>query len=106
MNAADIKRQILESSDHTGIRKNLVSGEAGLNSNDIIEMGTALEQLTKTKGWYYIEAYILKNANLITQLFEPDDPIRKGASRALVMLMQYVEQTIRAKNDLMREQNA
>ena len=106
MNAADIKRQILESSEHTGIRKNLVSGEAGLDSNDIIEMGNALEQMTKTKGWYYIEAYILKNANLITQLFEPDDPIRKGASRALVMLMQYVEQTIRAKNELLRKQDA
>lgn len=106
MNAADIKRQILESSEHTGIRKQLVSGDAGLNSNDIIEMGNALESMTKTKGWYYVEAYVLKHANLITQLFEPEDPIRKGGSQALVLLIQYVEQTIRAKNDLLKEQNA
>ena len=51
MNPADIKREILQSSDSTGIRKKLVSGESGLNSDDIVEMGIALENLTQQKGW-------------------------------------------------------
>lgn len=105
MNASEFKRQILEQSDATGIRKRLVSGEAGINSDDIIDMGTALEQTTKTKGWFYIEAYILKNSNLVSMLFGPDDPVKKGEARALVSLMQYVNQTILAKNDILAKLN-
>lgn len=105
MNSADIKRTILESSDSTGIRKKLVSGETGLNSDDIIEMGTALENMTQQKGWAYISAYILKNSNLLGLLFGPDDPIAKGKAQALVQLDQWIQQTILAKNEILKKAN-
>lgn len=105
MNSADLKREILMSSDKTGIRKRLASGEAGLDSNDVIEMGMALEGMTTQKGWSYVEAYILKNSNPVGLLFAADDPILRGKAQALVLLMQWVNQTILAKNDLLAQQN-
>lgn len=106
MNSADIKREILRSSDKTGIRKRLVSGEAGLDSNDIIEIGVAFKSLVQHKGWSYVEAYILKNANPVGLLFGADDPLLRGKAQALILLMQYVQQTILAAEDLLAKENA
>jgi hypothetical protein len=106
MNSADIKREILQSSGNTGIRKRLVSGESGLDSNDIIEMGGALESLVKHKGWSYVESYILKNSNPVGLLFADVDLAARGKAQALILLMQWVQQTILAKNDLLEKQNA
>ncbi|MFA5340195.1 MAG: hypothetical protein WC332_00315 [Clostridia bacterium] len=105
MNPADMKREILQSSESTGIRKKLVSGETGLNSDDIIEMGNALETMTQSKGWSYVSAYIMKNSNLVSLLFGTDDPISKGKAQALVLLDQWVQQTILAKNEILKKQN-
>jgi len=105
MNSADIKRQILESSDVTGIRKKMQTPEFGLNNDEIVEMAYCFEEMVKTKGWVYIEAYILKNSNPVGLLFDDDNPIRKGEARALVKIMQYVDQVIKAKNDILRLQD-
>ncbi|MFA5385423.1 MAG: hypothetical protein WC364_12345 [Eubacteriales bacterium] len=105
MNPADIKREILQSSDSTGIRKKLVSGESGLNSDDIVEMGIALENLTQQKGWSYISAYIMKNSNLVGLLFGENDPIARGKAQALILLDQWIQQTILAKNEILKKQN-
>ena len=99
MEAAEIKRQILMDSDKTGTRKKIVSGESGLRSEDVIEMGKAFEQLVTTKGWTYIEAYILQQANPMSTLFGADAETLARA-RGLVLLMQHVDAVIRAKNDL------
>jgi hypothetical protein len=103
MDVAELKRQILINSEQTGIRKRVTS-QGGLDSNEIIEMGQALEEMAKTRGWAYIEAYILKNSDPIGLLFHEEDPVRKGESRALVKLMQYVDQIIKAKNDILKNE--
>jgi hypothetical protein len=102
LDPVQFKRQILAESERTGIRKKLIEGqqETGIGNDDILEMGAAFESLTKTKGWAYVEAYILKRANLVSMLFEDDNPARRGEARALVMLMQYVDQVMRARNEL------
>lgn len=105
MNSADLKRAILQASDSTGIRKRIASGEAGLNSDDIIEMGNALESMTRHNGWTYVEEYILKHSNPVGLLFSGDDPVAKGKAQALILLMQWVQQTILAKNDLMEKRD-
>jgi hypothetical protein len=99
-----MKREILALSDTTGIRKRIVSGESGLDSNDVIAMGTALENLTKQAGWSYVEAYILKNANPVGLIFAVADPVAQGKAQALILLIQWVQQTILAKNDLLERQ--
>lgn len=102
MDASDLKRQILIASETTGIRKKIVTGESGMRSEDVIEMGKAFEQLVATKGWTYIEAYILQQANPMATLFGADAETLARA-RGLVLLMQHVDAVIRAKNDLMKD---
>ena len=105
MNAADIKRQILESSDKTGIRKRVASNEAGLSTEDVIEMGAALEELVRSKGWSYVEEYILHRCNP-SVILESDDPNVRLTAKTLMYLMQWVNQMILAKNDFLRRANA
>lgn len=104
MNAADIKRQILEASEKTGIRKKISSGEAGMTSEDVIEAGDALERMTQTKGWNYVEAYILKRCDPAI-ILESDDVAVRVVGRTLMHLMQYVNEMIKAKNDILRVAN-
>ena len=99
MNVADIKRQILMESDKTGIRKKIVDGDAGLRNEDVIEMGGAFEQLVTTKGWAYVEQYILHQANPTTVLFSADEET-KARARGLILLMQHIDAVIRAKNEI------
>jgi hypothetical protein len=101
MNPADIKRQILMDSDKSGIRKRIQNqNESGLNDNDVLEIGLAFERMVETPGWTHIEAYLLKSANLVAMLYETD-LIRKGKAVACIELMQYVDQMIKARNDIM-----
>lgn len=102
MDPAELKRQIIMMSENSGIRKKM-KGSNGLNNDEVVEMGLALEEMVKTRGWAFIEAYILKNANPIGLLFEDDDPVKKGEARAFIRIIQYVDQTIRAKNEIIRD---
>ena len=105
MDASDLKRQILIASEQTGIRKKLVQGETGIRTEDVIEMGKAFEQMVATKGWNYVEAYILRQADPIATLFGKDEE-EKSRARGLLLLMQYVDASIRAKNDLEKKPDA
>ena len=90
-------------SDRLGLRRKINAGqyqESGLSNNEIMEMGGLFEGLTAHKGWPYLEAYILKHSDPISLLFGEDDPVRKGEAKGLIKLMQYVDQIIKAKNDL------
>jgi hypothetical protein len=108
MNPAELKRQILMDSDRTGIRKRVTTQpqDSGITQNDVLEIGEALEQMTNTKGWMYAEAYILKQADPMGFLFGEDDPIRKGKARGLVEFMQYIDQMIKARNEIIARTNA
>ena len=99
MNVSDVKRQILMESEKTGIRKKIVEGNAGLRNEDVIEMGIAFEQLVATKGWAYVEQYILQQANPTTVLFSTDEET-KARARGLILLMQHIDAVIRAKNEI------
>lgn len=107
MDSAQLKRMILEQSDSTGIRKRVLqnAGDVGLTNDDVIDIGKSLDDLTNLKGWAYIEAYIMKSANPLGLLFGQEDPIAKGKARGLIELMQYVDQMIKAKNELLKKAN-
>ena len=105
MNPADIKRQILMESDGSGIRKRIQNQtESGLTEGDILEMGGAFERMVETTGWMHLEAYLMKNANLVAMLYETD-PLRKGKAAAYVELMQYIDQIIKARKDILARRN-
>ena len=105
MNPVELKRQILEQSEKSGIRKKILAPDVGLNNEEVIEMGVALEGMTKGKGWGYVEAYILNHSNPVARLFEEYNAEKIAAAKALMLLMQYVDQVIKAKNELLEKAN-
>lgn len=105
MDSAQLKRMILDKSESSGIRKRMVSQESGISTDDIIEMGQAMENTVNTKGWSFIEAYLVRKCDPTSILFGPDDANMKGEARGAINLMQYIDQTIKAKNEILRKAN-
>jgi hypothetical protein len=110
MDSAEIKRMILAESESTGIRKRMVDNrekEGGLNTDDILDMGNAFDMMVKSKGWAFIEAYIINRANPVRMLMRNDvTESEKGSASALMGLMQYVKQVIDAKTAILEKVNA
>jgi len=109
ISAQEIKRQILMESDKSGIKKRALQNmdKGGVNEGDIIELGKRLENLTKQPGWYDIEAYMLKSMNLVGLAFaEGDSQILKGKTQAYIMVMQYVDQMIKLKDEILSRENS
>jgi len=105
LSAPDIKRQILLSSDKTGIKKKLLEQALrpeGKGDGEVIEMGHALEAITKMKGWIVIEEFMLRKMNIVGLLYGKNNDEDKGLARGYVELMQYIDQVIKAKDELLR----
>ena len=106
MDSAQLKRMILEKSESSGIRKKLVDmREAGLTENDVIEMGNAMEQTVSTKGWNFMEAYLIRKCDPTNFLFGVEDAMMRGEARGAINFMHYIDQTIKAKNEILRRAN-
>lgn len=107
--SADIKRQILADSekDRAKIRKRM---EAQLPNKDvegeILEIGAAFEPMVESKGWLHVETYMLRRMNLVGLAFNDtqEDGIQKGIARGYIELMQYVDQMMKARNELIAKQ--
>jgi len=107
MDSSEIKRQILMESEKTGTRDKLIKRyEGGVGMDDILAMGAAFENMVKTKGWAYIEAYIIGHANPVARLFDSSNSdLEKGKAQSLVLLLQHVDQVITARNQILATEN-
>lgn len=98
LSSAMIKRQMLMESDVTGIRKRIALEITDEQRGDYIKMGEAFEHLVQSEGWVYLEAYMMKYImNRI--LLDEKEEITKG----FINLMHYVDQIIRAKDDIKKK---
>ena len=107
--AEEIKRQILMRSDATRLKEKTLKNvdKGGLTEGDVIEMGQELERLTKQRGWSFIEAYMLRRMNLVGMLYDDsDDGMQKGVARGYVDLMQYIDQMVKAKDEILQRENS
>jgi len=107
ISSSEIKRQILMDSDRGEVRQQLKNSikNGGITEGEIIEMGQALEQTVKSKGWSFIEAYIFKRMNITGLVFGKDDPDQKGIAKGYILLMQYIDQVIKTFKSLTDERN-
>jgi hypothetical protein len=107
MDSAQLKRMILDQSETSNIRKKLVDMRTteGPSEGDIIEQGIAMEQTVATKGWAFIESYLLKKCDPTNILFGDGDADVRGEARCAIKIMHFIDQTIRAKNELLRKAN-
>ena len=101
LSSADIKRQILMNSDKSGIRTKIQQAleNQSMTEGEILESGNAFEAMTKTKGWILIEAFMLRRMDITGLIFtEGDNSAQKGIARGYMELMQYIDQTIKARD--------
>jgi len=108
--SADIKRQILADSekDRAEIRKKITVQLPNKDvEGEILEIGAAFEPLVQSKGWLHVETYMLRRMNLVGLAFNDtqDDGIQKGMARGYIELMQYVDQMIKARNELIAKES-
>ena len=95
LSSAGIKREILAQSDITGIRKKVGNEIQESQYEQYIEIGTAFEQLVQTKGWVFLEAYMMKF--VMGQILSQDN---SPNTAGFINLMHYIDQMILVKNDV------
>ena len=97
LSSAEIKRQILVSSDKGEIRKQIDTSlsNGGLTEGEVIEMAQEFETLVKSRGWIFIEAYMMKRMNITGLVFGDADADQKGIAKGYMLLMQYIDQIIK-----------
>lgn len=107
LDSAQLKRQILDKSESSGIRKKLLDMRTseGPSETNIIEQGSAMEQVTAMKGWIFMEQYLLRKCDPTNLLFGQDDPVARGEARGAINFMHFIDQTIKAKNQLLKRAN-
>jgi hypothetical protein len=93
--SASIKRQLLDNSDITGIRKKLSDTIKQDQYDKYVEIGNALELMTQTPGWGVLETYMM--GFVMKSL---DDDSHKELTKGFINLMRYTDQMIRFKNDI------
>ena len=102
LSSAEIKRQILMSSDKGEIRKQIKNSLAngGLSDGEVIERGQEFDRMVKSKGWVHVEEYMMNRMN-VTGLIFGDAPVdQKGVAKGYVLLMQYIHQIIKESKEL------
>jgi len=105
LSSAEIKRQVLMDGDTKTKRDEYRQKIQGIPEGEIIEMGNALEELTKTKGWIYAESYMIRRMNLVGLVFvDKDSAEAKGVARGFIEFMQWIQQTIQAKETILTKQ--
>ena len=106
LSSADIKREILMGSNKTDIRKQISNSieNGGLTEGEVMEMGREFENLVKSKGWIFVEAYMMKRMNITGLVFGQPDPDLKGIAKGYMLLMQYIHQIIKSGKELQEKE--
>lgn len=106
LSSADIKRQILVDGSSKPKREEYRNRIQGIPDGEIIEMGNALEAMTKTKGWIYAESYLIRRMNLVGLVFDDkENADSKGLAKGFIEFMQWINHTIQAKNEIIDKEN-
>jgi hypothetical protein len=88
LSSPEMKRQLLIQSDKSGIKERLLKkppSPDGLSEDEIIEMGNALEAVTKMKGWNYLESFMLREIDFVGIFYgETTNESKIGQGRAMI----------------------
>ena len=95
LSSSNMKREILANSEVTGIRKRMMNELNEAQKGDYVKMGVALEALTETEGWVYLQEYMMKHI-MNSVLNDTDDGLKKG----FINIMHFIDQVIRTKNEI------
>jgi len=88
-------REILANSDITNIRTRLKKELTTDQRGDFAKMGDAFEQMVKTDGWVFLQAYMMKHimSNMLTG--EANE-----YTKGFINVIHYIDQIIKVKDDI------
>jgi hypothetical protein len=88
-------REILANSDITNIRTRLKKELTADQRGDFAKMGDAFEQMVKTDGWVFLQAYMMKHimSNMLTG--EANE-----YTKGFINVIHYIDQIIKVKDDI------
>ena len=101
---AEVKRQILSEANRSPLRER-IENQSGISEGEVMEMGNDLEHLTRTRGWTFVESYMLRRMNLVgLVMIEKQDPDARGIAKGFIELMQWIQLTIAARDNLLEKE--
>jgi len=101
LSGAEIKREIIANAKNSPFRSQIEKVPDGMTEDDQIEIGNALEAMTKTSGWTIVERYMITRANVVGMAMNDNvsDSVR-GVAKGFIELMQWVEISVNRKNEI------
>ena len=105
ISSEETKRQILISAEDSDIRKRIDKNPNGIPDGEYIAIGNELEEMTKTRGWPHVEAFMIRHMNLTGLAFSKEnDTTSKGVAQGYIVLFQYIQSMIAKKDGLIEKQ--
>jgi hypothetical protein len=105
LSSADIKREIIASASTSPVRKRMKEVPEGMTEGDQIEIGKALEAVTKLAGWSIIEKYMITRANVVGMAMNDNVTDKeRGTAKGYIELMQWVTLAINRKDEILERE--
>ena len=99
LSSGNIMREILANSDITNIRTRLKKELTADQRGDFAKMGYAYEQLVKTDGWVFLQAYMMKHI-MNNMLTGETNEFTKG----FINIIHHIDQIIKVKDDILAQE--
>ena len=100
--SAEIKRQIIENARDSVRKRESHEVPEGLTEDKIVEVGKALEVMTKTGGWIHLEAWMFRKADLVNMTIQGNtSELQRGIAKGYLEIIDYVARMIAEKDKIL-----
>jgi len=109
LSSAQIKRQIIESAKTGPFRRPHEQPDNPMPPGEVIEIGKALEAVTKMAGWAIISQYMEKQEDIIglitnDKMSEQERTMKRGIAAAFIRMDQWIVRCIAEKDKILEEE--
>jgi len=103
--SAEIKRQIIENARDSVRKRESHEMPEGLTEDKVVEIGKALEIMTKTGGWIHLEAVMFKKADLVNMTIQGNtSELQRGVAKGYLEIIDYVARMIAEKDKILERE--
>ena len=103
ISSANLKRQILAAAPKSPIKREVNKNPGGIPDGEYIEIGNELETTTRTRGYNFMEAFMLRKTDP-TLLVMDDTDKAKHTAAAYIDFMQWVKIMIDKKDEILAKE--
>jgi len=100
--SAEIKRQIIENARDSVRKRESHQMPEGLTEDKVVEIGKALETMSKMGGWIHLEAVMFKKADLVNMTIQGNtSELQRGVAKGYLEIIDYVARMIAEKDKIL-----